>query len=111
MITIRQTAMRPIASMADEDAAFELFFAALYDDTERFTALVPDGAVPKPVALAEDGACAEFEIYAGRTDWWEPSEARAIGRVLVERSNSGSVGESALEAESHGHGRGAVVGG
>ncbi len=86
MITIRPAAMRPIASKADEDNAFELFFAALHDAPERFNALIRDQAEPKPVAIADDGASAEFEIYAGRAEWWEPTNVRPIGRVLVERS-------------------------
>ncbi|MFY9779959.1 MAG: hypothetical protein WAJ85_05545 [Candidatus Baltobacteraceae bacterium] len=65
-----------------------MFFAALHDDPERFKALIPDAAEPKPVAIAEDGASAEFEIYAGRAEWWEPTNVRPIGRVLVERSQS-----------------------
>jgi hypothetical protein len=86
MITIRPSTMRPLASKTDEDNAFALFFAALHDDPIAFTALIPDGAEPKPVAIAEDGASAEFEIYAGRAPWWEPTDARPIGRILVERS-------------------------
>ncbi|MGD0051498.1 MAG: hypothetical protein ABSD03_06720 [Vulcanimicrobiaceae bacterium] len=86
MITIRPTAMRPIASKVDEDNAFTLFFAALHNDPEGFKALVPNAAEPKPVAIAEDGASAEFEIYAGHAEWWEPTNVRPIGRVLVERT-------------------------
>lgn len=88
MITIRPAAMRPVASKTDEDNAFALFFAALHDDPEGFKALIPDAAEPKPVAIAEDGASAEFEIYAGHVAWWEPTNVRPIGRVLVERSQS-----------------------
>jgi hypothetical protein len=85
MITIRPATMRPVVSTADEDNAFALFFAALYDDPDGFMALVPDAAEPKPVAIAEDGTSAEFEIYAGRAEWWEPTNSGPIGRVIVEQ--------------------------
>lgn len=84
MMTIRPTEMRPIASKADEDAAFALFFAALHDDPDHFKAIIPDAGEPKPVAIAADRASAEFEIYAGRAEWWEPTNIRPIARVRVE---------------------------
>ena len=86
MTTIRATSMRPVLSTADEDVAFELFFAALYDDPDAFAAVIPESVEPKPVAISEDGDSAEFEIYASRVEWWEPSDARPISRVIVERS-------------------------
>jgi hypothetical protein len=78
--------MRPIVSKDDENNAFALFCEALYDDPDAFTDLIPDAVEPRPVAIAEDGGSAEFEIYAGRAEWWEPSNAPPIMRVLVERS-------------------------
>ena len=86
MTTIRAASMRPVTSAIDEDLAFELFFAALYDDPDAFAALIPEAVEPKPVAISEDGDSAEFEIYASRVEWWEPTDARPISRVLVERS-------------------------
>jgi hypothetical protein len=88
MITIRPATMRPVASAIDEDTAFGLFYGALYDDPDGFMALVPNEVNPKPVAIAEDGTSAEFEIYASRADWWEPSNAPPIARVIVEQSKT-----------------------
>jgi hypothetical protein len=78
--------MRPIASKDDESNAFALFYAALYDDPDAFTALVPNAVEPRPFAIAEDGSSAEFEIYAMQANWWEPKADPPIGRVIVERS-------------------------
>jgi hypothetical protein len=82
MTTIRLATMRPITSKADEDNAFTLFFAALHDAPERLNALIPDKAEPKPVAIAEDGTSAEFEIYAGHAGWWEPTNVRPLSAWL-----------------------------
>ena len=42
MTTIRPTSLRPVASKTDENTAFDLFYAALYDDPDAFMALIPD---------------------------------------------------------------------
>jgi hypothetical protein len=79
--TVRAVTMRPIANADDSFAAASLFTQALMNDS-RLAEIFPEDGNAKPVAIAEDGTAAAFDLYPG-PDTWPDLTGEPIARVVV----------------------------
>jgi hypothetical protein len=80
-MNVRAVTMRPIANADDSFAAASLFAQALMDDS-HLAEIFPEDGNAKPVAIAEDGTAAAFDLYPG-PDTWPHLTGKPIARVVV----------------------------
>jgi len=84
-VTITPTVMRTVVTLDDSFRANEFLTAYIGDEPWKLDDLVPDGRTFRPIAIAEDGSAAEFDVYSG-SGWDLDKTELPLGRIILQRT-------------------------